>query len=331
MSELRDSFGRIISDLRISLTERCNYRCVYCRYGLDNAPGPDALSWEALRRLARVFTALGIHKIRLTGGEPLLRDGIEDYIAYLAGLRGPEGKPLDIALTTNGHLLAARAARLREAGLTRITVSLDSLKPEVFAEITRVRGGFERVMEGITAAAAAGLTPVKVNVVLMRGRNDGEIEDFARFARERALTVRFIEFMPLEQGKLWSKDLVVPYQEAVDRIARVYPIEALPVRGSETARRFRFTDGAPGEIGIIAPVSSPFCNQCSRIRLTADGQLRTCLFSLREWDLKQALEADDDAPLMELIRRAVWHKEERHHIGEPAFVKPARSMVRIGG
>ena len=345
MPELRDSFGRRIADLRISLTERCNYRCVYCRYGADAPGSPESdepLSWPDLRRLARVFTALGIRKFRLTGGEPLLRDGIVDFVAYLASLRGPGGPEdggLDIALTTNGHLLASRAAALRAAGLNRITVSLDSLREEGFARITRVRGGLQHVLAGIEAAATAGLNPVKINVVLMRGHNDHEIEAFAAFARERALTIRFIEFMPLEQadaqkggqGELWSRDLVVPYQEVVDRIARVYSLEPLPLRPSETARRFRFADGAPGEIGIIAPVSSPFCNQCSRIRLTADGQLRTCLFSLREWDLKPALANPDDAALIDVIGRAVWLKEERHHIGEPGFVKPARGMVRIGG
>lgn len=338
---LRDSFGRRISDLRISVTERCNYRCVYCRYGADNAPVHEPLSWPELERLARVFAGLGIRKFRLTGGEPLVRDGLVDYVRYLSQLRLPpeaaapakhiDAERADIAITTNGHLLAEHAAELKRAGLTRVTVSLDSLQEEKFAQITRVRHGLARVLDSIAAAQDAGLQPVKINCVLLRGRNDDEIEAFAAFARERALSIRFIEFMPLEQGKLWQPEMVVPMTEVLERIKRVYPLQAVEPKPSETARRWRFADGAPGEIGIIAPVSTPFCNQCSRIRLTADGKLRTCLFSLREWDLRPALAAAGDDELSERIQHAVWLKEERHHIGEPGFVKPARSMVHIGG
>jgi len=326
---MRDSFGRVISDLRISVTDRCNYRCVYCRVGrgeeMGAAAGNDALSWTALERLARVLVGLGIRKVRLTGGEPLLRRGLAAYISFLRELGVG-----DIALTTNGHLLGPMAAELRRAGLSRVTISLDSLQPEKFARITRVPDGLPRVLAALDAAAAAGLAPVKVNVVLLRGVNDDEVEALAGFARERAATVRFIEFMPLEQGHLWTPAMVVPMREIVERVQRVYPLAPLPRRPGETACRYGFADGGPGEIGIVAPVTSPFCNQCSRIRLTADGKLRTCLFSLREWDLRPGLEESDEA-LIERILHAVALKEERHHIGEAAFVKPARGMVQIGG
>lgn len=323
---LYDSFGRAITDLRLSITERCNYRCVYCRYGDPGHVATDPLRWPQLERLAKVFVGLGIRKLRLTGGEPLLRQGLVGFVQFLSAMGG-----IETALTTNGHLLAPQAEALRAAGLKRITVSLDSLQPAKAARITRVPGGLPHVLAAIRAAADVGLTPLKVNVVLVRGVNDDEIEDFAAFAREHAVALRFIEFMPLEQGELWSRERVVPITELRERIERVFPLEAIAPRWSETARRFRFRDGAPGEIGIIAPVSSPFCNQCSRVRVTADGQLRTCLFSLREWDLRPALNAGDEGALIDLIRRAVLLKEERHHIGEPGFHKPDRAMVRIGG
>ncbi|MGH9476287.1 MAG: GTP 3',8-cyclase MoaA [Terriglobales bacterium] len=323
---LYDSFGRAITDLRLSVTERCNYRCVYCRYGNAVPSTGEALAWPQLELLARVFAALGMRKIRLTGGEPLLRAGLADFVRFLSGLGG-----IETALTTNGHLLAGQAAALHAAGLHRVTVSLDSLQPGKAARITRVPGGLEHVLAAIVAARAAGLSPLKINVVLVRGVNDDEIEAFAAFAREHAVALRFIEFMPLEQGQLWRRELVVPLTELRERIERAFPLDPLPLRVSETARRFRFADGAPGEVGIIAPVSSPFCNQCSRIRVTADGHLRTCLFSLRERDLRPALASGDEAALISLIRRAVLLKEERHHIGEPGFQKPGRAMVRIGG
>ncbi|MGH9465745.1 MAG: GTP 3',8-cyclase MoaA, partial [Terriglobales bacterium] len=316
---LYDSCGRAITDLRLSVTERCNYRCIYCRYGDPTQPTSADLPWEQLELAARVFASLGIRKLRLTGGEPLLRPGLVDFVGYVAGLAG-----LDIALTTNGHLLAPLAAALKAAGLRRVTVSLDSLQPDKAARITRVPGGLGHVLDAIGAAREAGLAPVKVNVVLVRGVNDEEIEAFAAFAREHEVALRFIEFMPLEQGQLWSPERVVPLPELRERLERAFPLSPLPQRWSETARRFRFADGAPGEIGIIAPVSSPFCNQCSRIRMTADGQLRTCLFSLHEWDLRPALAAGDEEELATLVRRAVLHKEERHHIGEPDFQKPGR-------
>ncbi|MGH9414621.1 MAG: GTP 3',8-cyclase MoaA [Terriglobales bacterium] len=323
---LYDSFGRAITDLRLSITERCNYRCVYCRYADPERPQSDPLSWPHFQLLARVFVSLGITKIRLTGGEPLLREGLVGFVQYLSALGG-----IETALTTNGHLLAPKAEALHAAGLQRVTVSLDSLQTARAARITRVPGGLPHVLAAIRAAAASGLAPLKVNVVLVRGVNDDEIEDFAAFAREHALALRFIEFMPLEQGQLWNRERVVPIAELRARLERAFPLAPIAPRWSETARRFRFADGAPGEIGIIAPVSSPFCNQCSRVRVTADGQLRTCLFSLREWDLRPALAAGDEPALADLIRRAVLQKEERHHIGEPGFQKPGRSMVRIGG
>ncbi len=323
---LVDSFGRKITDLRLSVTERCNYRCVYCRYGQAEAAAAEPLSWTQLERLARVFHGLGIRKIRLTGGEPLLRDGLVEFVGAVARLEG-----IETALTTNGHALADKAAALRRAGLQRVTISLDSLQADKAARITRVRGGLAHVLAAIQAAQQAGLEPVKINVVLMRGVNDDEIPAFAAFAREQQVAMRFIEFMPLEQGQLWKRELVVPLTELRERLEHAFALEALPPRWSETARRFRFADGAAGEIGIIAPVSSPFCNQCSRVRVTADGKLRTCLFSLGERDLRPALEAEDDEELAGQIRRAVQHKEERHHIGEPGFQKPARAMVRIGG
>ena len=327
---MRDSHQREIHDLRLSVTARCNYRCVYCRAGEESSQPPGELSWEDLEAVARAFIALGIRKIRLTGGEPLLRPGLAAFAARLQDLHLD-----DIALTTNGHLLAEQAESLRAAGIRRVTISLDSVQPDKFARITRVKNGFARVMAGIDAACAAGLGPVKVNAVLLRGFNDDEIEAFAVLARRGQVVVRFIEFMPLEEGRVWSPELVVPMAEILRRLAASYPVVEIPGAPSETARRFRFADGAPGEIGIIAPVTSPFCGQCSRIRVTADGKIRTCLFSLREWDLTAALgaatAAERDAALRRRILEAVERKEARHHIGEPGFVRPGRAMVQIGG
>lgn len=328
---MKDRFGRAITDLRISVTDRCNYRCVYCRAGEGGGSGSDAMTWDELERLARIFVSVGIRKIRLTGGEPLLRAGLVPFVARLRRLELD-----DLAITTNGHLLEGMAHDLKAAGLNRITVSLDSVHPERFARITRVKTGYERVLAGIRAAREAGLAPVKINAVLLRGFNDDEIEAFAGFARREDVIVRFIEFMPLEEGRVWSPEVVVPLREIVERLERVFPLEQIPHAASETARKYRFRDGAPGEIGIIAPVSLPFCGACSRIRLTADGKLRTCLFSVREWDVLAQLrqepagEAGDQA-VREWIQNAVYHKEERHHIGEPGFVKPSRTMVHIGG
>ena len=334
---LRDSHGRAILDLRLSVTDRCNYRCVYCRTGDEGAVYSE-LPLAEYARLVRLFVSLGVEKIRLTGGEPLLRRGLLELIREIAQLRpafaGEElaAKPLDIALTTNGHLLAPMAQQLKEAGLQRVTVSMDAVDPEIFARITRVPGSFDRVLAGVRAAREAGLGPVKVNCVLLRGFNDGEIERFAEFSRTEGVIVRFIEWMPLEEDCTWSANTVVPLQEIVERLGRVRRLVPLPANQlSETACRYTFDDGL-GEIGIIAPVSRPFCGHCSRVRVTSDGKVRTCLFSQTDHDLLGPMRrGGSDAELRGLIRRIVEHKEARHHIGEPGFLKPSRSMVHIGG
>ena len=347
---LHDKFGRAITDLRISITDRCNYKCVYCRTGNEGALYGD-LPFADYLRMARVLVGMGITKVRLTGGEPLLRNGVVDFVRDLAKLRpqglkpqsspGPNGtakavpfhesEPLDIALTTNGHLLADLAKPLKDAGLTRITVSMDAVDPDRFARITRVRGGYDQVLAGIRAARRAGLWPLKVNCVLMRGFNEDQIIPFGMFAREEGVTVRFIEFMPLEEDRVWSPSTVVTLEEILTRMAEYRPLVEIPHGRSETARRYRFEDGA-GEIGIIAPVSHPFCGHCSRIRITSDGKIRTCLFSVWDHDLHaQMRRGASDEELAEFIRCVVIKKEERHHIGEPDFVPASRTMVHIGG
>jgi len=328
---LRDKHGRAITDLRISITDRCNYKCVYCRTGNDGAQYSE-LKLDEYLRLARIFVSLGIEKLRLTGGEPLLRKDLVEMVQELAKLRTPAGVKLDIALTTNGHLLAGLAQPLKDAGLNRITVSMDAVDAPTFERITRVPGSYERVLAGIRAAQAAGLEPVKVNAVLLRGFNDGEIERFGEFAREEKVIVRFIEFMPLEEDRVWTPEIVVPMREILARLANVRPVVALPPNAlSETARRYTFDDGV-GEIGIIAPVSEPFCGHCSRIRLTSDGKIRTCLFSQMDHDLYGVMKrGGSDEDLAAYIRKTVDQKEARHHIGEPEFQKPSRSMVHIGG
>jgi len=328
---LTDSHGRVIHDLRVSITDRCNYKCVYCRTGEVGAQYPE-LAIDEYLRLIRRFVALGITKVRLTGGEPLLRRGLLELVTELKSLRTLAGEPLDLALTTNGHLLEDLAAPLKAAGLDRVTVSMDAIDAATFERITRIPGSFETVLRGVRAARAAGLTPLKINCVLLRGFNDDQVEGFARFAREEDVVVRFIEFMPLEEGRLWTPEIVVTLKEIVDRIGRAMPLVELPPReASETARRYTFADGV-GEIGIIAPVSQAFCGACSRIRLTSDGKIRTCLFSQVEHDLYGRLRAGaDDRELETYILRTVEGKEARHHIGEPGFLKPSRSMVHIGG
>ncbi len=328
---LTDSHGRVIHDLRVSITDRCNYKCVYCRTGELGAQYPE-LAIEDYLRLIKLFVGLGIEKVRLTGGEPLLRHGLIELIEDLARLRTPSGETLDLAVTTNGHLLDKLASPLKAAGLNRITVSMDAVDAPTFERITRVPGSFKKVLAGIRAARAAGLTPLKVNCVLLRGFNDGEIEGFAHFAREEDVVVRFIEFMPLEEGRLWSPEIVVPLTEIVERIGRVLPLTPMaPREPSETARRYTFPDGV-GEIGIIAPVTQAFCGACSRIRLTSDGKIRTCLFSQVEHDLYGHMRAgESDAELATYVHSVVQRKEARHHIGEPGFLKPSRSMVHIGG
>src|SRR5580765_7659686 len=271
---LKVSYGRAIRDLRVSLTDRCNFRCFYC---LPHGEPPMAdkeqmLSYEEIAYVCDIFVELGIEKIRLTGGEPMMRRDIEQIIFKLAQFKDKGLR--DLALTTNGYFLPHRADSLREAGLDRITISLDSLKRDVFKQMTGV-DVLDRVMEGIEAAKAAGLNPIKINAVIVRGHNEDEVADFAAFAREHDLKMRFIEFMPLDSGHDWNREDVVSGREIRQRISQRFPLVPLAVpRGSETSSRYRFADGAPGEIGIIAPVTEPFCGACSRIRLTSDGQIR---------------------------------------------------------
>ena len=329
MAALHDKYGRAITDLRISITDRCNYKCVYCRTGNEGALYGD-LPFSDYLRMARVLVGLGITKVRLTGGEPLLRNGVVEFVRELAKLEPQDGL-LDIALTTNGHLLADLAQPLKDAGLTRVTVSMDAVDPERFARITRVPNGYDHVLAGIRAARRAGLWPLKVNCVLMRGFNEDQIIPFGMFAREEGVTVRFIEFMPLEEGRTWAPSTVVTLDEILGRMAEYRPLVEIPRARSETARRYRFEDGV-GEIGIIAPVSHPFCGHCSRIRITSDGKIRTCLFSVWDHDLHgQMRRGASDDELAEFIQGVVAKKEERHHIGEPDFVPASRTMVHIGG
>jgi GTP 3',8-cyclase len=330
MAVLTDKFGRTITDLRISITDRCNYKCVYCRTGNEGAFYGE-LPFANYLRMARVLVSLGIRKIRLTGGEPLLRRGIVDFVRDLSTLRTLDGDILDLAITTNGHLLADMAESLKNAGLNRITVSMDAVDPDRFARITRVPGGFDHVLAGIRSARRAGLWPLKVNCVLMRGFNEDQVIPFGMFAREEGVIVRFIEFMPLEEDRVWSPATVVTLDEILKRMAEYRPLVEIPRARSETARRYRFDDGV-GEIGIIAPVSHPFCGHCSRIRITSDGKIRTCLFSAWDHDLQALMgRGASDKELGSFIHDVVSKKEERHHIGEPDFVPASRTMVHIGG
>lgn len=325
---LHDKFGRQITDLRISVTDRCNFRCVYCRSAdPENYQAHDeTLSWEELERAARIFVGMGIRKVRLTGGEPLVRPGLEKFVEKLRGL-GVQ----DLSLTTNGHLLAERCPGLVDAGLQRINVSLDSLDPLKFERITRTRT-YDSVMRGIDAAQASSLAPVKVNAVLVRGFNNDEVEAFAAFARERGVVMRFIEFMPLDADRHWTREMMVPAAEVFARIDAEWPLKQIAHERSETARKYQFADGAPGEIGLIAPVTQPFCGACSRIRLTADGKLRTCLFSKEDQDLRSLLRSSaSDEEIAEWITGKVTEKEKGHRINEPGFVAPSRTMVFIGG
>lgn len=328
---LRDKHGRAITDLRISITDRCNYKCVYCRTGNEGAVYEE-LPIEDYLRIARVFVSLGIEKIRLTGGEPLLRRGLPDLLRELSRLKTLDGSSLDLALTTNGHLLEGLAETLRDAGLSRITVSMDAVDAEKFAHITRVPGSYERVLAGIRAAKRAGLAPVKVNCVLLRGFNEDQIVPFARFSREEGVIVRFIEFMPLEEDRLWTPESVVSLKEIIAALESFRPVQRLePNAASETAVRYTFDDGL-GEMGIIAPVTQAFCGHCSRVRLTSDGKIRTCLFSQSDHDLYGVMrQGGSDEAMVAFIRRTIEQKEARHHIGEPGFLKPSRSMVHIGG
>jgi len=330
VSRLKDTFGRTIDDLRISLTDRCNFRCIYCMpaEGLPWLPRREILTYEEILRLARIFIGLGIHTIRLTGGEPLMRQDVEVLIAGLVRLDAT----LDLSMTTNGFFLVEKVQRLADAGLKRINVSLDSLRPERFERMVRRDGRLvSKILAGIRLAREAGLNPIKLNCVIMRGYNDDEIAEFARLAREQDVQVRFIEYMPLDAQGRWTMDTVVPGAEIHARVHAVYPLRSEQGNGSEPATVHHFADGR-GSIGIIASVSQPFCDSCNRVRITADGHLRTCLFSLTEHDLKGLLRSGaSDEELADFIIATVWKKEAGHKINQPDFVKPDRSMSAIGG
>ncbi len=336
-------------DLRISVTDRCNFRCLYClpeteaaynfyRGRWASAPNPapihrqwsprsKILSFEEIERFVRVAVGLGIDKLRLTGGEPLLRQQIDVLVGRLAAIDGVR----DLALTTNGFLFASKARALRDAGLRRISFSLDSLDPANFRKMTG-RDGLSEVLGGIELAQQLGLNPVKVNAVIIRGVNDHEIEALAEFGRQRALSMRFIEFMPLDSARAWLQELVVPAREILERLERRFTLTPVaPSHSAETARRWTL-DGGPGEVGLIAPVSEPFCGHCNRLRITADGRLRTCLFSTVEHDFRESLRAGiSDGALADWLRERVLGKEAGHRIGEADFEPPARTMSCIGG
>lgn len=328
---LTDKFGRNITDLRLSITDRCNYRCVYCRTGNVGAQFPD-MPMSDYQRMVRIFAGLGIQKVRLTGGEPLLRGGLIDFVRELSRIRNVDDQALDLAITTNGHLLADLAQPLKDAGLNRVTISMDAVDENRSARITRIHGGFQKVLAGVRAARKAGLNPVKINCVLLRGFNDDQITAFGQFARDEGVVVRFIEFMPLEEDRVWTPEIVVTLDEILVRMTEFRPLIEVPRHtDSETARRFVFDDGV-GEIGIIAPVSHPFCGHCSRVRVTSDGKIRTCLFSAFEHDLAALMRTGaSDEELAAFTISVVMTKEERHHIGEPDFIPASRTMVHIGG
>jgi cyclic pyranopterin phosphate synthase len=349
---LADAHGRVMRDLRVSVTDRCNFRCLYCLPETEEAadfyrvkfdalkspvpptpitrewkPRSQILTFEEIERVVRLAVELGVEKVRVTGGEPLLRQRVETLVAGLSGIPGVA----DLAMTTNGFLFPQKGRALREAGLQRVSFSLDSLDPDNFKKITG-RDGLRSVLASVDLALELGFRPVKVNAVIIRRLNDHEIEALAEFARQKNLSFRFIEFMPLDSGRAWQKELVVPGSEILRRLeARFELIPVKTTNPSETAKRWSFADGR-GEIGIIAPVSEPFCGHCNRLRLTADGKIRTCLFSLTEHDLKPLLRGGaSDETIKERLRGVVWQKEERHHIGEPDFVQPERTMSCIGG
>jgi cyclic pyranopterin phosphate synthase len=326
---LLDSWDREIRSVRVSVTDKCNFRCRYCMPadGLEWLPRDEVLSFEEIARLVRVLAAMGVDEVRLTGGEPLVRRDMPTLVSFLAEIPGVR----DLSLTTNGVLLDRLAGPLVEAGLTRLNVSLDSLSHVRFAEITR-RDALDRVLAGLAEAERyPQLRPIKVNCVAIRGFTEEEVPALAELARRKPYVVRFIEFMPLDADEAWREDEVLTGGEIRALIEERWPLEEVPAKPSSTARRFRFADGA-GEIGFVNPVSEPFCSSCDRIRLTADGQLRTCLFSRREWDLKTPLrDGATDEELAALIRFAVRHKELKHKINDPGFVRASRSMSQIGG
>jgi GTP 3',8-cyclase len=329
MRPLVDGHGRPIGDVRISVTDRCNFRCQYCMpaEGLPWLQRDALLSYEEITRLVRLLASMGVHDVRLTGGEPLVRRDLWRLVEQLSAIEDVH----DLSLTTNGYLLTRQVGDLVHAGLRRINVSLDSLAPDRFFQLTR-RDALAQVLEGLEAAQEyEELRPIKVNVVALRDFTEDEVLRFAEFARQHPYEVRFIEFMPLDADHAWTRDKVLPNAEIVAMIDAVYPLEAVGRERHGTARRYRFADGN-GSMGFISPVSEPFCGDCNRIRLTAEGELRTCLFSLTETDLREPLRAGaTDAELEAIVRDAVWRKELKHHVNDPGFVQPARTMSRIGG
>ena len=329
MKPLVDGHGRPIGDVRVSVTDRCNFRCQYCMpaEGLPWLNRDALLSYEEIERLVRLLSAMGVHDVRLTGGEPLVRRELWRLVEKLSALDDVR----DLSLTTNGYLLERQVADLVRAGLKRINVSLDALAPDRFFQLTR-RDSLQQVLDGLAAAQRhPELRPIKVNVVALRDFTEDEVVRFAEFARTEPYVVRFIEFMPLDADRTWSRDRVLPNEEVRAMIDAVYPLEAVGRERHGTSRRWRFADGQ-GEIGFISPVTEPFCGDCNRIRLTAEGELRTCLFSMTETDLREPLRSGaTDAELEAIIRDAVWRKELKHHVNDPGFVQPERTMSRIGG
>jgi cyclic pyranopterin phosphate synthase len=325
---LVDTFGRVADDLRISVTDRCNFRCTFCMpaEGLRWLPKDEILTFEELTRLLRIFVGLGIRSIKVTGGEPTVRADLPTLVRMFRNA-GPD---LDMSMTTNGILLDRLAAPLAEAGLDRVTVSCHSLMQHRFEGMTR-RDALDRVFAGLRAAGDAGLTPIKINCVVIAGENQDEVVDFAAWARQTAYVVRFIEYMPLDAGHAWERAKVVPSSAIVDAIDRVFPLRSLGP-DHEPATSFAFADGAPGGIGVISSVTEPFCDTCNRLRLTAEGQVRSCLFALEELDLRGPLRSGaSDIELEGIIRTALWRKWSGHRINHSDFVQPTRSMSMIGG
>ena len=325
---LVDTFGRVADDLRISVTDRCNFRCTYCMpaEGLAWLPKTELLTFEELTKVLQLFVGLGVRSLKITGGEPTVRADLPTLVAMFREV-GPD---LDISITTNGVLLDTLAEPLARAGVDRATVSCDSLMRHRFEEMTR-RDMLDRVLRGLQAAEAAGLTPIKINCVVIGGTNDDEVVDFATWARETGYEVRFIEYMPLDAEHRWERDRVVPAARIIDAIHQVHPL-ASDGPTNEPATTYRFADGAPGRIGVIPSVTQPFCDTCNRLRVTAEGQLRNCLFALEETDLREPLRSGaSDAELISLIRRGVWSKWSGHRIDQADFVQPLRSMSMIGG
>ena len=331
--DLVDSFGRVVRDLRISVTDRCNFRCTYCMpaEGMTWLDRAEVLTYEEIERVARICVeTFGVDSLRLTGGEPTVRAHLPQLISKLAALRLPDGTKPDIALTTNGATLRNIALELRNAGLDRINVSMDSLKPERFFAMTR-RDELHNVLAGIAEAQVAGFSPMKVNAVVERGANDDEILDLVRYGRDNNVEVRFIEFMPLDATNEWERNRVVSQDEIVAIIAAEFPLELMPARGAAPADRWRFLDGK-GTVGVIPSVTHPFCGDCDRVRLTSDGQFRTCLFATDESDIRSLLRnGGTDAEIAELIQVAVGAKWAGHQINQVNFIRPNRSMSQIGG